>query len=308
MKMKKAIIIALSLVLVLALFTSCDEPKHEHTWNDGEVTTAATCTDKGLKTFTCTACKETKTEEIPALGHDLEVVIVDSGYVNKGSKTTTCTRKGCDFCNVEELEVKSLTGKWLKTKINSYYDAYLAFSKTEGQKNKVYAGESSAYHTVVGDEACTMVFDTTMDFTYSITYEEEKPKITIKNETGDSSNPYFTQYCDISEKVVDGETIITIEDMVLGGEDPATRDFSIVPAHDFTLSEDYNTWIYTLLDDSHVGGWICTEEIKEDDLRFVLVEMSSGGQHDTKGEGDSCSVCGYKSAKLYHQKATSTVK
>ena len=101
--MKKAIIIALSLVLVLALFTSCDEPKHEHTWNDGEVTTAATCTEKGVKTFTCTACKETKTEEIPALGHDLEVITVDSGYVNKGSKTTTCTRKGCDFLQFRRI-------------------------------------------------------------------------------------------------------------------------------------------------------------------------------------------------------------
>ena len=101
--MKKAIIIALSVVLVLALITSCDEPKHEHTWNDGEVTTAATCTEKGVKTFTCTACKEKKTEEIPALGHNLEVVTVDSGYVNKGSKTTTCTRKGCDFLQFRRI-------------------------------------------------------------------------------------------------------------------------------------------------------------------------------------------------------------
>ena len=296
--MKKTIIIALSIVLVLVLITSCDEPKHEHSWNDGEVTTAATCTEKGVKTFTCTACKEKKTEEIPALGHDLEVVTVDSGYVNKGSKTTTCTRKGCDFCNVEELEVKSLTGKWLKAKMNSNYDAYLAFSKIEGQKNKVYAGESSAYYTVVDNKACTKVFDTTMDFIYSITYEEEKTIITITNETGNPSAPYFTQKCVISEKVVDGETIITIEDMVLGGGDPATIDFSIVPAHDFSVSEDCNVWIYTPLDGgSHVNGWICTEEIKEGDLRFVLVEMSSRGPHNTTGEGGSCSVCGYKSAK-----------
>lgn len=41
----------------------------EHVWNDGEVTTEATCTAKGVKTYTCTLCNETKTEEIPMIDH-----------------------------------------------------------------------------------------------------------------------------------------------------------------------------------------------------------------------------------------------
>ncbi|MGM9650995.1 MAG: hypothetical protein ACI3VX_03530, partial [Faecousia sp.] len=40
-----------------------------HEWDDGVVTTAATCTTAGVKTYTCAKCGETKTEEIPALGH-----------------------------------------------------------------------------------------------------------------------------------------------------------------------------------------------------------------------------------------------
>jgi hypothetical protein len=36
-----------------------------HTWNGGEVTKAATATEKGVKTYTCTVCKKTKTEDIP---------------------------------------------------------------------------------------------------------------------------------------------------------------------------------------------------------------------------------------------------
>ena len=44
----------------------------EHQWNEGEITTAATCTTDGVKTFACTreGCSETKTETIPALGHN----------------------------------------------------------------------------------------------------------------------------------------------------------------------------------------------------------------------------------------------
>lgn len=38
--------------------------KAEHSWNDGEITTPATSSAKGVKTYTCTICKQTKTEEV----------------------------------------------------------------------------------------------------------------------------------------------------------------------------------------------------------------------------------------------------
>ena len=37
----------------------------DHTWDDGEITTEPTCKDTGVKTYTCTACGETKTETVP---------------------------------------------------------------------------------------------------------------------------------------------------------------------------------------------------------------------------------------------------
>ena len=39
-----------------------------HAWDGGKVTKAATETEDGVKTFTCTRCSETKTETIPATG------------------------------------------------------------------------------------------------------------------------------------------------------------------------------------------------------------------------------------------------
>ncbi len=39
-----------------------------HTWDEGVVTKEATATEKGEKTYTCSVCKTTKKEEIPALG------------------------------------------------------------------------------------------------------------------------------------------------------------------------------------------------------------------------------------------------
>lgn len=46
-----------------------DIPKlHTHTWDDGVVTQKPTATEPGVKTYTCTICKQTKTESIPATG------------------------------------------------------------------------------------------------------------------------------------------------------------------------------------------------------------------------------------------------
>ena len=47
-----------------------ETPKTEtHSWNKGEITTQPTCTKNGVKTYTCTECRATKTESVPATGH-----------------------------------------------------------------------------------------------------------------------------------------------------------------------------------------------------------------------------------------------
>lgn len=67
--MRKSLTVILIILSVVALVACKEEPAHEHTWNEGEITTEATCTTDGLKTYTCTGCGETKTESIPKLGH-----------------------------------------------------------------------------------------------------------------------------------------------------------------------------------------------------------------------------------------------
>ncbi len=42
--------------------------KKEHTWDEGVVTKEATRLEKGSRTYTCTVCKDTKTQEVPPLG------------------------------------------------------------------------------------------------------------------------------------------------------------------------------------------------------------------------------------------------
>ena len=49
------------LVSAVCMLASCG---HEHTWDDGKITTPATKDADGVKTFTCTSCGETKTEPL----------------------------------------------------------------------------------------------------------------------------------------------------------------------------------------------------------------------------------------------------
>lgn len=93
--------------------TTCGATKTEeipatgHTWNDGEVTTAATCTEAGVKTYTCTVCNATKPEAIEALGHDWnETTVVYAANGNNGTKTYACRREGCTATNTENIDWK----------------------------------------------------------------------------------------------------------------------------------------------------------------------------------------------------------
>ena len=70
-------------------------PMVDHSWNKGSVTTAATCTSTGTKTFKCTVCGKTKTESIKALGHDYQPKTISEATCAKAGKVEdTCTRCG----------------------------------------------------------------------------------------------------------------------------------------------------------------------------------------------------------------------
>ena len=67
-----------------------------HSWDNGKVTKAATCTTAGTKTYTCTRCKKTRTETIAATGHK---------EVKDAAVAATCETAGktegshCSVCN-----------------------------------------------------------------------------------------------------------------------------------------------------------------------------------------------------------------
>ena len=68
-----------------------------HDYDNGVVTTPATCTTEGVMTYTCTRDGATKTETIPALGHkwDDGTITTAPTCETEGEKTYRCTNDGC---------------------------------------------------------------------------------------------------------------------------------------------------------------------------------------------------------------------
>ena len=92
--------------------TSYNEAKQEHTehvWNDGEVQKEATCTEEGSKLYTCIVCGDTKTEVIPAAGHNYSTewtIDKEATTTEEGSKSHHCTVCGdkADITVIPKLE------------------------------------------------------------------------------------------------------------------------------------------------------------------------------------------------------------
>ena len=63
-------------------------PANGHQWDKGSITTAPTCTEDGVKTFTCLVCDATKTEKVEKKGH------ISAEAVRENEIKSTCTVKG----------------------------------------------------------------------------------------------------------------------------------------------------------------------------------------------------------------------
>jgi len=69
-----------------------------HDMDEGVVTTAPTCTEKGVKTFTCErGCGHTTTEAVDAKGHSYNSVVTAPTCEDKGYTTYTCTVCGDSY-------------------------------------------------------------------------------------------------------------------------------------------------------------------------------------------------------------------
>ena len=133
--MKKVLFVLLLVAVLIGSFVSCKEepaPAHEHTWDEGSITTPATCGAAGVKTYKC-ECGETKTESVPATGAhtwgDWEET-TPATETTTGVKTATCSV--CGQKKTEDIPALSIF-------VSTFAEFEQAFTdiRAEGETRKV---------------------------------------------------------------------------------------------------------------------------------------------------------------------------
>ena len=130
--------------------------KEAHKWDGGKVTKKPTTAATGVKTYTCSTCKATKTETIAKLKPAAKKVLVAKGIANgKTAATISWNNVGADRyviylsrCNhggktISLKKVKTVNGKtlkWKKTKLlknKSYKFKVVAQKKSNGKYKNI---------------------------------------------------------------------------------------------------------------------------------------------------------------------------
>ena len=133
-------------------------PAKGHSWDKGVITTSPTCSDAGVKTYTCTVCSETKTEVLDATGHT---------PVNVAEQPATCTEAGhtagvkCSVCGATISGIEEIPATGHTEVIDEAVAATCTTpGKTEGKHcsvcNEVLVAQEeipAKGHTEVIDEA-----------------------------------------------------------------------------------------------------------------------------------------------------------
>ena len=129
-------------------YKTIEGQKGDHSWNAGEVTTPATCTTEGVRTYTCTKNPaHTKTEPIPALNHLFGAYIYnnDATCTQDGTETAKCER--CNETDTRTVKGTKLTEHTAETVPESKAAAYWVCDP-EGQSIPYQAQQKDGVLTV----------------------------------------------------------------------------------------------------------------------------------------------------------------
>lgn len=113
------------------------EKPHVHKYNSGVVTKEPTCTDTGVKTYTCVDGDDSYTETIPALGHD---------YVTRTETVTT--KEAWDEPVLEPRYICNGCGEQFKTVDDFCVHSILARRENPNTKCKNYYSDDIEVNTI----------------------------------------------------------------------------------------------------------------------------------------------------------------
>ena len=122
--------VAIITISIISVFVSNTAPCDIHHF-DNEIVKAATCTEPGIRKFTCTQCNYSYENKIPQLAHNCSISTI---------KESTCTKNGqekivCSVCGLEEIKTIPASHKWVSATCKKAKYCSVC-GKTEGTKQE----------------------------------------------------------------------------------------------------------------------------------------------------------------------------
>ncbi len=120
-------------------------PTGDFVWDSGTVTTPATCTGKGVRTYTCSSSSHTRTEDIPALNHSFagQAYVSDNNATceQDGTKTVKCVRYGTGGCTATDTVTDT------DSKLGHFFEDYVSNNNATCEQDGTKTAKCVRYGT-----------------------------------------------------------------------------------------------------------------------------------------------------------------
>ncbi|MBE5825255.1 MAG: hypothetical protein E7307_01325 [Butyrivibrio sp.] len=291
--MRKQISAILAISIFSFMLIGCG---HQHTFDSGKVTTPATCTTEGEKTFTCTECGKTKTESIPLTDHKYKK--------DKVIKEATCTEEGeqqmvCSECGATTTEpIKTIAHDYEETVVKE------ATFTEEGEKKYTckVCGDSYTEAIPVRDEevVVTVIEKTNLAKNYKQNRYSDRVEMTFRLENMTDRDikgvqgtltisdmfgvEIMSSGCDFTGNVIPANSSIDVSG--LGFDINEFLDYHVklynTALEDLIFSYDISNVIYA--DGSAKSGSTASQsETKSDEVEIIVTDKKSLGENYSAG-------------------------
>ena len=231
-----------------------------HSWDAGKVTTKATCTEEGEKTFTCSICGDEKTEKISATGHQHTEI--------RNKKEATCKEEGysgdtwCKDCGKKILSGQTIA----KTENHSWNQGEITKEPTCKEE-----GEKTFTCSICGNIKTEKV--STADHQHMEIRNQKNPTCKEAGYSGDT-------YCaDCGVKIFSGQTIAKTKNH--------NWDGGVITTEPTCTERGEKTFTCTICGNTN------TKKVNATGHRYGAYKVVKEPTNKRKGlKSKTCSVCG----------------
>ena len=231
-----------------------------HSWDAGKVTTKATCTEEGEKTFTCSICGDKKTEKVSATGHQHTEI--------RNKKEATCKEEGysgdtwCKDCGKKILSGQAIA----KTEDHSWNQGEITKEPTCKEE-----GEKTFTCSICGNIKTEKV--STADHQHMEIRNQKNPTCKEAGYSGDT-------YCaDCGVKIFSGQTIAKTKNH--------NWDGGVITTEPTCTERGEKTFTCTICGNTN------TKKVNATGHRYGAYKVVKEPTNKRKGlKSKTCSVCG----------------